>query len=303
MTVPTRRLRLDLAYDGTEFSGWAAQRGRRTVQGTLEAAIATVLRLPEAHLTVAGRTDAGVHAHGQVCHLDVPADALAGLEPELLAGRLDRVLPEEIRVRRVRPAAPGFDARFSASWRRYSYRVVDDPTALDPLRCRFVLPWPRRLNPSAMTTAGAALVGEHDFAAYCRKRAGAGTVRTLRELSWSRCGEEVVGRVVADAFCHTMVRALVGAMLMVGEGRRDPRWPRAVLDAGVRDPRVAVVPARGLTLEEVRYPPDAELAARAQQTRSRRSTGRPSADTPARAQDSPGDDPQMTSRRAEGGDG
>jgi len=264
------RLRLDVAYDGAGFSGWAAQPGRRTVQGELEAAVATVLREPEVALTCAGRTDAGVHARGQVCHLDVD-DATS---PDDLRRRLAGVLPADVRVRGVQQAPPGFDARFSAVWRRYAYRVCDDPAALDPLRRGHVLPWPRRLDLAAMNEAAAPLAGEHDFAAFCRRREGATTIRSLLELSWHREPDGVAAaRVVADAFCHNMVRALVGALLSVGEGRRGAAWPAAVLAAGRRDPAVRVVGPHGLTLEEVGYPPPERLAARAEESRAVRVGG------------------------------
>ncbi len=255
------RLRLDVAYDGGGFSGWAAQPGRRTVQGTLELALTTVLRLDSARLTVAGRTDAGVHARGQVCHVDLPATALADVSLDRLAHRLSRLLPDDVRVRRVVLAADGFDARFSATWRRYAYRICDDPTGADPLQRHTVLWWPRRLDVPAMNRAAQPLLGEHDFAAFCKRRDGATTIRTLHELTWAREGDRVTARVVANAFCHHMVRALVGCLLTVGEGRQDEVWPGLVLQARSRDPRVRVVPARALSLEEVGYPPDTELAA------------------------------------------
>ena len=265
------RLRLDVAYDGTDFAGWAAQPGHRTVQGTLESALATVLRLAEARLTVAGRTDAGVHARGQVCHVDIPAEALSALTCERLTHRLARLLPDDVRVRRVAVAPSGFDARFSATWRRYTYRVCDDPTGPDPLHRRTVLWWHRRLDVAAMGRAAEPLLGEHDFAAFCKQRAGATTTRTLRELSWVRNDDVLSGRVVADAFCHNMVRALVGCLLVVGEGRQREDWPARVLTAGVRDPAAPVVAPHGLTLEEVGYPDDTDVAVRAREARAMRS--------------------------------
>ena len=269
------RLRIDLAYDGTEFHGWATQPGLRTVQETLEAALSTVLRLPRVAVTCAGRTDAGVHARGQVVHLDVPAEAVesaAGRSdepaPEALARRLDGVLTPDVRVRRVVAAPDGFDARFSAVWRRYAYRVCDRRSAADPLARTQVLAWPRALDLAPMNEAAAGLLGEHDFGAYCRRREGATTVRTLLECSWVRDADGLaVATVRADAFCHSMVRALVGALLAVGEGRRTPSWPGEVLAGRVRHPAVTVARAHGLTLEEVGYPPDGELAARAASAR------------------------------------
>jgi tRNA pseudouridine38-40 synthase len=262
------RLRLDVAYDGGEFSGWAAQPGRRTVQGTLESGLGTVLRLPAAALTVAGRTDAGVHARGQVCHLDVPAEALAELPLDRLSYRLARMLPADVRVRRISRAADGFDARFSALWRRYLYRVCDDSVGPDPLLRRMVLWWPRPLDVASMNAAAAGLLGEHDFTAFCKRREGATTIRTLLEFAWTRDETGLTARVAADAFCHSMVRALVGCVLAVGEGRQPVAWPVAVLRAAERDPRVNVVSGHGLTLVQVGYPPDAELAARASVARA-----------------------------------
>jgi tRNA pseudouridine38-40 synthase len=269
------RLRLDLAYDGTDFHGWAAQPALRTVQGTLEAALAQVLRLPQVSVTCAGRTDTGVHARGQVVHLDVHQEGLvasagrsAHPPAEALLRRLNGVLPADVRVRRAAEAPAGFDARFSAVWRRYAYRIADAPELVDPLLRRSVLAWPRTLDLDAMNEAAASLTGEHDFGAFCKKREGATTIRTLHELAWRRDEHGVaVATVRADAFCHNMVRALVGAMVAVGEGRRQPSWAYDVLRAGVRDPRVTVVHAHGLTLEEVAYPPDAELAAQAEAAR------------------------------------
>lgn len=266
------RIRLDVAYDGAEFSGWASQPARRTVQGTLEEALGRILRVPEARLTVAGRTDAGVHARGQVCHLEVDAGAVDALGSDLdrLVQRLDRLLPDDVRVRAAAVAPEGFDARFSATWRRYAYRVCDDPARADPLARGHVLAWPRRLDEHAMNLAAARLVGEHDFAAFCRRRVGATTIRTLRQLDWTRIGGVLTARVVADAFCHNMVRALVGCLVVVGEGKRPGDWPAEVLRGRVRDPRVRVLPPHGLTLEEVGYPADHEVAARASATRQRR---------------------------------
>ncbi|HEX5860269.1 MAG TPA: tRNA pseudouridine(38-40) synthase TruA [Nocardioides sp.] len=272
------RIRMDLAYDGTDFHGWAGQPGLRTVQGTLEAALATLLRVPEVSVVCAGRTDAGVHARGQVTHLDVDDAALARAAgrsdlpvPQALLPRLNGILPPDVRVRRVVAAADGFDARFSALWRRYGYRIADRPEAVDPLARRHVLTWPRPLDLPAMEKASEALLGEHDFAAFCKQREGATTIRTLLELSWTRDGAGViVATVRADAFCHSMVRSLVGCLLAVGEGRREPTWAGEVLRGGIRDPAVSVAHAHGLTLEEVAYPDDTELAARAATTRSRR---------------------------------
>jgi tRNA pseudouridine38-40 synthase len=237
-----------------------------------------VLRLPPPALTCAGRTDAGVHARGQVCHVDLPPDAYTAVvgrssrpAAEVMVERLNGTLPRDVRVRQARVVPAAFDARFGALWRRYAYRIRDDAASADPLRRHEVLDHPRRLDLDAMNAAAKQLLGEHDFAAFCRRREGASTVRRLLDLSWARSDEGfAVGRVVADAFCHSMVRALVGALLPVGEGRRPVEWPSAVLAAGVRDSAVNVVRPHGLTLEEVGYPPDSELEARVNETRRRR---------------------------------
>nr|WP_196790709.1 tRNA pseudouridine(38-40) synthase TruA [Motilibacter aurantiacus] len=261
-----------MGYDGTAYAGWARQPGQRTVQGTLEEALGLVWREP-VQLTVAGRTDAGVHARGQVCHVDAPAEAWARTGATLVR-RLARMLPDDIRVRRAAPAPPGFDARFSAVSRRYAYRVRDDDSTADPLERGWVLRHPRPLDLPALQLASRLLLGEHDFAAYCKPREGATTVRELLSLEWERDATgRAVATLVADAFCHSMVRALMGGLLAVGDGRRDVEWPRRVLDAGLRDPGVAVAPAHGLVLEEVRYPADDQLAARATTARAVRVLG------------------------------
>jgi tRNA pseudouridine38-40 synthase len=265
------RVRLDLSYDGAGFSGWARQRSRRTVQGELEDAVRTVLRLDgPVELTVAGRTDAGVHARGQVAHVDLPAEAWAR-EHGRLRRRLAGRLPWDVRVWRAEQAPPGFNARFSAMWRRYAYRVGDHPGGVDPLLRGHVLWHDRPLDVDAMNAAAKLLLGEHDFAAYCKKREGATTIRTLLDLRWERTAEGLaVATVRADAFCHNMVRALVGAMLLVGDGHRPPGFPGEVLAGRVRHSAVNVVRPHGLTLEEVGYPPDDRLAARNREARNMR---------------------------------
>ena len=264
------RLRLDLAYDGTDFSGWARQPGLRTVQGVVEEALARALRLPEPPaVTCAGRTDAGVHARGQVAHVDL--DASAGRDLEALARSMRGLLPEDVSVLSVTVAPEGFDARFSALCRRYRYVVCDDHRVWDPLRRREIVRHSRALDLAAMTSAAAPLLGERDFAAVCRPREGGTTIRTLLALEWTRGATGLAEmQVSADAFCHSMVRALVGLLVPVGEGRRPVTWPAEVVALGVRDSGVQVMPAHGLVLEEVCYPDDNELAARQAVTRSMR---------------------------------
>ena len=274
------RLRLDIAYDGSGFSGWAHQPGLRTVQGSIEAAVSRVLG-GDAQLVVAGRTDAGVHASGQVAHLDLTEAQEARLrrgrspEPTALAARLNGVLGRytDVHIRATSEAPEGFDARFSAVWRRYAYRVADHTTGYDPLerfRTTFV---PAVLDETLMDAAARSLTGLHDFAAYCKPRPEATTIRTLLEFDWRRDDAGVlVANVKADAFCHSMVRALVGACVAVGEGRLGVEDVAELRDAGRRTSAFAVLAARGLILTEVGYPADGLLAARAEQTRARRAT-------------------------------
>lgn len=237
------------------------------MQGVLEDALGTLLRVPAA-LTVAGRTDVGVHAIAQVAHLDVPPHAPG---PDELAHRLSRLLPSDVRVPEVADAPDGFHARFSALRRHYRYRVCDAPRGVDPLRRHDTLGWHRRLDIAAMNAASKPLLGEHDFAAFCRRREGATTIRGLQRLEWHRPETHlVVAQVTADAFCHSMVRSLVGALLAVGEHRREPDWPAALLTLRERSSEVHVVPAHGLTLTGVDYPDRHELATRAEATRRRR---------------------------------
>ena len=238
----------------------------------LEEALRLVLRLDNVSVTCAGRTDAGVHARGQVVHVDVPDTAYAGIA-EVLANRLAGVLPADVGLRGLAPAPAGFHARFSPEWRRYSYRVSDEPYGPDPLRRRDVLAHRRALDVDRLNAASALLLGQHDFAAYCRRREGATTTRTLLELTWVRTAGLVEATVVADAFCHNMVRSLIGALLAVGDGRRPVGWPADVLAGRTRTPDVHVAAAHGLSLEEVRYPADEAMATRA--ARSRRSRGAP----------------------------
>jgi tRNA pseudouridine38-40 synthase len=266
------RWRLDIAYDGTGFSGWAAQRGRRTVQGELEEWLPRALRLDSpVSLVCAGRTDAGVHAHGQVAHVDLPEQAIED-DGRTVTRRLDRALPDDLVVRRISTAPPGFDARFSAIWRRYVYRLSDASVPPDPLRRHDVTRIGEVIDVDAVNAGASGLLGLRDFAAFCRQRQGASTIRTLLDLHATRRPEMIEITVRADAFCHSMVRSLVGALVAVGSGRRDLDWLAEVTDLGVRDPAVTVMPPHGLTLEEVGYPPDDQLAVRAVEARNRRVT-------------------------------
>ena len=277
------RLRLDISYDGTDFSGWAIQPGLRTVAGELTNALQMLLREP-VRLVVAGRTDAGVHATGQVAHVDVSEEALRALAPRrapinadnLAAGRtgllrrLAGVLPLDVRVRVVTVAPDGFDARFSALRRHYRYRIGTGEWGVEPADRRFVLARRRTLDTEAMSLAAAGLLGLRDFAAFCRPREGATTVRDLQALTVRQVGDEVRIDVTADAFCHSMVRALVGSLMTVGELRVPIDRPAALQAAGKRSSEIHVAPAHGLTLLAVDYPRADELGLRAGVARARR---------------------------------
>jgi tRNA pseudouridine38-40 synthase len=263
------RVRLEVSYDGTGFSGWAAQPGRRTVAGVLLAEFERLFRTVEG-LTVAGRTDAGVHASGQVCHVDVPLSTWDELESTSLR-RLAGLLPADVRVFGARRVPLSFDARFSAIFRFYGYRISDAVGGVEPLRRLDTISWPRHLDVAAMNEAARALEGEHDFVAFCRRKEHATTIRTVSEFSWRRDDDGiVVAAVRADAFCQQMVRSFVGAMLAVGEGRRPVDWPASLLSASSRSSEVLVAPAHGLTLLEVGYPPESDYAAQAEATRRMR---------------------------------
>jgi tRNA pseudouridine38-40 synthase len=272
---PLVRVRLGISYDGTDFSGWAVQPDQRTVQGVVQDALARVLRLPSAELTVAGRTDAGVHATGQVAHLDVPEPIWAQTHGRLVH-KLAGVLPPDVRVTAAAAVPAEFDARFGALWRRYVYRISDAEGGVAPLDRHEVLAWPRPVDVAAMAAAAAPLVGLHDFVAFCRRRPHGTSVRTLQCFDVVRDGEQIVCTLQADAFCRSMVRSLVGALLAVGEGRRPVDWPAALLNSDKRSDDVGVAPAHGLTLVEVAYPPDDQLAERARLTRARRDEAGPS---------------------------
>jgi tRNA pseudouridine38-40 synthase len=272
MSDSPTRLRLDIAYDGSEFAGWASQRDQRTVQGELQRVL-TNLAGEAIELTCAGRTDAGVHARGQVAHLDAHATE------QLNAERINRALPDDIRVRTVTAVTTDFDARFSALWRRYSYTVCDDPRGPDPLHRRYQLDVGRQLDIDAMNQAAEALVGEHDFTSYCKLKEHGTTVRKVLDLHWERDADPktdistAVMHVTADAFCHSMVRSLAGALIPVGEHRKATDYPKQALEQKAREAGVTVMSAHPLVLEEVGYPPESQWAARQERTRTMRTVG------------------------------
>jgi len=261
------RLKIKLAYDGTNFSGWAKQPDRRTVQEEFEKAFATIVR-HQCESIVAGRTDAGVHATAQIIHIDVPENTdLADL-----AYRLNRLLDTDLRVLEIEVAPEGFHARFSALRRHYQYQIVDANKAINPLDRYDRASWYRPLDLARLNEASALLLGEHDFAAFCKYREGATTIRTLETFQWERKEDGLlVAQVVADAFCYSMVRNLVGSAVCVAEGRFEPSWIAEMLANRERISDSMVFPAEGLTLVQVDYPNNAQLLARAAQTIARRS--------------------------------
>jgi tRNA pseudouridine38-40 synthase len=283
MTEPTLfpesgflRLRIHVAYDGTNFSGWSTQPDRRTVQEELEGALEKLARIP-VETVVAGRTDAGVHAVGQVVHVDIPEFESGPYQKKLnwnyddLPYRLNRILEEDVRVLSVEIAPKGFHARFSALRRRYEYKIIDENRTVPPLQRYDVAPWYRPLSLDLLQEASSLLLGEHDFAAFCKFRPGGTTIRTLEQFSWVRNEEgTLVATVVADAFCYSMVRNLVGSVVCVADGRFPSDWVQELLANKVRVSDSLVFPARGLTFINVEYPPDDELLSRIETTLQRR---------------------------------
>lgn len=287
------RLRLDLAYDGSAFHGWAYQPDLRTVEGVLRDALATVLR-EDISLTVGGRTDARVHARGNVVHCDVSTENLEAVRgrsedsaEECLRRRTMAVLAHasrtenaqeikgasDIVITQIRRVMSDFDARFSALARLYTYRICDRPECFDPLRRRDVLWVNTPLDVEAMNEAAQSLVGEHDFISFCKPREGATTIRELQKLFVARNADGLIElHAQADAFCHSMVRTLVGTLMRVGSGARPVEWARQRLEERSRDGEVVVAPAHPLTLEKIIYPDTpAKQAERARQTRAVRS--------------------------------
>ena len=269
-----RRLRMDIAYDGTAFFGWAAQPDRRTIQDLVEQAISQVSR-GEVQSIVAGRTDAGVHATGQVIHVDLPNTVfIDGFSYADLRYKLNRILDEDVRVMEISDAPEGFHARFSALRRIYTYKILDANEVIPPLSRYDVAPWYRPLDANLMNKASALVLGHHDFAAFCKFKEGGTTLRTLEKYEWHRDETGLlVAEVVADAFCYSMVRNLVGAVVCVADGRKAPSWMAELLANKERVSDSLVFPARGLSLTRVDYPSDQELIDRAKVTIGKRDDG------------------------------
>ena len=275
MTEPTLypesgflRLRIDLAYDGTDFYGWGKQPDRRTVQGEIEKALSTISQ-SAIDTVVAGRTDAGVHATGQVIHVDVPET----INLDEIAYKLNRILDEDVRIMNVQIAPEGFHARFSALRRTYTYKILDRNLPIPPISRHDIASWYRPLDPDLMNRASELVLGHHDFAAFCKFKEGGTTIRTLEKFEWERQGDLLISTIIADAFCYSMVRNLVGAVVCVADGRKDPTWMEELLTNKERVSDSLVFPARGLTLSSVEYPTDDQLIERAKVTIGKRGDG------------------------------
>ena len=259
------RAKITLAYDGTNFYGWGKQRDRRTVQGEIESALKTLYR-SDLETVVAGRTDAGVHASGQVIHVDLPIGGASdfGFEFEDLGYRLNRILSDEIRIKEVVRAPENFHARFGALRRHYVYKIQDGSGLIEPVKRLDITPWYRELDLTKMNSAAALLLGEHDFFSYAKFREHATTIRNLERFDFVRDQDGlIISHISADAFCYNMVRALIGTMVYIGEGRFPESWAKEILERRERPSDSVVFPAKGLTFIGVEYPEDSELAARA----------------------------------------
>jgi len=253
-----RRLRIDLSYDGTNFSGWAKQPDQRTLQEEIEHAL-TVLTQSTIATIVAGRTDAGVHAEHQVIHTDVPEKT----DITNFAFRLNQLLDEDIRVNSVVYAPSNFHARFTASARTYKYKIIDGGRVTPPLDRYDSADWFRDLDIDLMNQGSKLLLGEHDFFAFCKFREGGTTIRNLLQFDWARDEKNyLVATIKAESFRYNMVRNLVGAAVCVGEKRFEPEWMLKTLEDKVRIPDSYVFPAKGLTLVSVEYPAESEYLTR-----------------------------------------
>jgi tRNA pseudouridine38-40 synthase len=240
-------LRLDIAYDGTGFKGYARQDGQRTVQGELEAAIVTFLKT-EVDTAVAGRTDAGVHARRQVVSFRFDGE----LDVERFQRALNGIIGPEAAVLAVSRADDDFNARFSATWRRYRYRL-DTRSFHGPLTRHYVWHAGRPLDVAAMTATARGFVGEYDFSSFCRSLEERSNVREVTELSLEDSDGLIDVWIQANAFCHQMVRSIVGYLFDVGRGYSDGSRVREVIAARDRSAVATVAPAHGLTLWEVGY--------------------------------------------------
>ena len=264
------RARITLSYDGTGFFGWGRQADRRTVQGELESALKTLYRR-QLDTVVAGRTDAGVHASGQVCHVDIPEGDF-GFEISDLAYRLNRILTDEIRVKSAESVSDDFHARFGALRRHYIYKIKDGNGLIEPVQRLDIAPWYRDLDIDLMNQGANTLLGENDFFSFAKYRQNSTTIRDLQRFDFQRDAQGlIISHISADAFCYNMVRSLIGTMVYIGEGRFPITWAREILEKKERPSDSVVFPAKGLTFVGVDYPVESELAARANKVMALRS--------------------------------
>lgn len=266
---PYNRFRILIAYEGTNYHGWAVQENLPTVAGEIERVLRLVSR-EKVHLTAAGRTDKGVHALGQVAHFDLPVANIDFNNTNKMLIRLNKLLPADIRIVSLFKTNPSFDARFSALARTYIYRITTASYGALPQEANFVAHWTSQLDLNLLNKAASLLVGLHDFAAFCKPRPGATTIRNLQIFTWERTRNYYIATVKADAFCWSMVRSLVGAVTSVATGKRSLEWCASLLTAGSRDSSILVAPAVGLTLQEVDYPPEEQYEKQSQITRKKR---------------------------------
>jgi tRNA pseudouridine38-40 synthase len=271
------RFRIDLAYDGTDFAGWAKQPNLRTVQGEILKALIQIFgqSADDFGMRVGGRTDAGVHADHQVCHIDLGATQLKRLgRNPLTVARLNSLLPKDVSILKIAKASKGFDARFSSTGRSYTYAIADSLTSPNPKTARYTLQIAQELSVEKMNLAAKKLLGLKDFGAFCKPREGATTIRELRTLSVKRVRDgRVVVEVSADAFCHNMVRSLVGALIAVGQERLTASELSAIQKQAKRTSQFKVVGPEGLSLSKISYPPAKDLAKQAEKARNMRSLG------------------------------
>lgn len=257
------RIRGEVAYDGRDFSGWGMQPDQRTVQGVIEEAFTQIIQGPRTIVQCAGRTDAGVHASGQVMHLDIPiawSDRLTDL-----CYKVNQLLDDDVVIKALVHTDQNFDARFAALSRSYTYLIHEG--LRDPLSRERVYQHRSYLDVEAMNDASKLLLGLHDFSAFCRKTDYGSSIRNLQKFSWTRTDDGLIRvDITSDAFCYSMVRALVGAVISIGEGKRTKEWLAQYLAGAVKDPGVFMAPGHPLTLTHVEYPDESEYAARIEKT-------------------------------------
>lgn len=257
------RVRGEVAYDGKNFSGWGMQPDQRTVQGAIEDAFTQIIGGPRTVVQCAGRTDAGVHATGQVMHLDVPLNWSERLAD--LAYKVNAILDDDVVIKALVHTNQNFDARFAALSRSYTYFIKEG--LRDPLTRERVYQHRNYLDVTAMNEASQVLIGLHDFSAFCKKTDYGTSIRNLKTFTWTRTPDDLIRvDITSDAFCYSMVRALVGAVISIGEGKRTKEWLADYLARGERDFGVFMAPAHPLTLVNVEYPPEEEFASRIEKT-------------------------------------